>query len=68
LFADLISDDMVLMTQVYWYTALLALTPQPPNADAFTGMAIGAAVGGYAWDLQADGKYQQKLMSVDACY
>lgn len=47
MFADLIRDDMVLMTQVYWYTALLALTPQPPNADAFTGMAIGAAVGGY---------------------
>eukprot|EP00775_Hariotina_reticulata_P007648 gene7648-7851_t len=32
--------------KVYWYTALLALTPQPPNADAFAGMALGAAVGG----------------------
>ncbi|WIA40888.1 hypothetical protein OEZ86_004551 [Tetradesmus obliquus] len=34
------------MVQVYWYTALMALTPQPPNADAFAGMALGATIGG----------------------
>lgn len=32
--------------QVYWYTSLMAATPQPPNADAFTGMALGATIGG----------------------
>jgi hypothetical protein len=30
---------------VYWYTSLMALTPQPPNADAFAGMALGATIG-----------------------
>jgi hypothetical protein len=34
-----------MMLQVYWYTSLMALTPQPPNADAFAGMALGATIG-----------------------
>uniref|UniRef100_A0A383W7B3 RING-CH-type domain-containing protein n=1 Tax=Tetradesmus obliquus TaxID=3088 RepID=A0A383W7B3_TETOB len=38
--------DSATMVQVYWYTALMALTPQPPNADAFAGMALGATIGG----------------------
>ncbi|KAF6254925.1 hypothetical protein COO60DRAFT_273149 [Scenedesmus sp. NREL 46B-D3] len=38
--------DSATMVQVYWYTSLMALTPQPPNADAFAGMALGATIGG----------------------
>jgi hypothetical protein len=34
-----------MVLQVYWYTSLMALTPQPPNADAFAGMALGATIG-----------------------
>ncbi len=32
--------------QVHWYTALIAVTPQQPNVDAFAGMAVGATIGG----------------------
>jgi len=38
--------DRATMVQVYWYTALMAILPQPPNLDAFGGMAVGSVIGG----------------------
>lgn len=38
--------DKATMVQVYWYTALMGLTPMPPNVNAFEGMACGATIGG----------------------
>jgi hypothetical protein len=51
----------MLSLQVYWYTALMALTPQPPNADAFAGMALGATIGECAC-LLAVRQHELKLL------